>query len=131
EPVEPAEPVESAWPAIGVVSADDQKPSLSRVSTTSRADLDRDRGGDQERWHDIVAGFIDDPRGSVAEAAELVESDVTALIALLSRRRDTMGEGWQAERSADAGGATEELRLALRDYRDFARQLTASRKALS
>ncbi|HET7016405.1 MAG TPA: hypothetical protein VFI65_20960 [Streptosporangiaceae bacterium] len=128
---EPAGSAEPASPDIRVVTAAGQKPSLSAVPATSSADLASDLNSDEEHWHDIVAGFIDDPRGSVAEAAELVEADVTALIALLSRRRDAMGDGWQKERSGDSGGATEELRLALRDYRDFSRQITTSRKALN
>lgn len=98
-------------------------------STGLNGSTDLDASNDA-RWHDIVAGFIDDPRGSVAEAADLVEADVTALIALLSKRRDTMGDGWQSGQSADSGNATEDLRLALRGYRDFSRQIAASTKAL-
>jgi hypothetical protein len=108
---------------------DNSSSSVSSVPATASAALN---GGDDERWHDIVASFIDDPRGSVAEAAELVEADVTALIAMLSRRRDAMGESWQTETSTtQAGGATEDLRLALRSYRDFSKQIAASVKTLS
>ena len=133
EPVEPAEtpaPAEPARSPIRMVSIDELKPAAARAhpepvarATTGLAD--------NQRWHDILLGFIDDPRGSVAEAAELVEADVTSLIALLSRRRDAVAEGWQAEKSSEAGAATEELRLALRAYRDFSRQIAASLKALS
>lgn len=135
EPIEPnvapesTEPEEPARSPIRMVSIDELIPSARSqpepsVKTTSGL-------ADNQRWHDILLGFIDDPRGSVAEAAELVEADVTSLIAMLSRRRDAMAENWQAEKSSEAGAATEDLRLALCGYRDFARQLAASLKALS
>jgi len=138
---EPAEPIESnvapesaereepARSPIRMVSIDELIPSARsqpEPSVQTTTDL-----ADSQRWHDILLGFIDDPRGSVAEAAELVEAEVTSLIAVLSRRRDAMAENRQAEKSSDAGDVTEDLRLALCGYRDFARQLAASLKALS
>jgi hypothetical protein len=115
---------------IRMVSIDELMPSArSQPEPNAKATKDV---ADNQRWHDILLGFIDDPRGSVAEAADLVEADVTSLIALLSRRRDAMAQGWQAEKSsADSGAVTEDLRLVLRSYRDFARQIAASLKALS
>lgn len=105
------------------------QPAASEPGPTSKSEVN----GDDERWHDIVAGFIDDPRRSVAEAAELVEAEVTELIALLSRRRDRLGETWQNHQASasEGGSATEDLRLAMRDYREFSRQLAASVRALS
>ncbi|HEY3906463.1 MAG TPA: hypothetical protein VGM14_21315 [Streptosporangiaceae bacterium] len=132
--VNPAEPAEPTGPAIGVVPAGDtQSPPRATASTgtTSTGITSTGLNGNDDRWHDIVAGFIDDPRGSVAEAADLVEAEVTSLIALLSRRRDTLGETWQAEQASEAGSATEDLRLAIRGYREFSSQLAASVNALS
>jgi hypothetical protein len=144
--VNPAEPAE---PAIPVVTAGDTPtPPQATVGTgvtgtgvtstgvTSTGVTGTDLtsagvNGNDERWHDVVAGFIDDPRGSVAEAAELVEAEVTSLIALLSRRRDTLGETWQTGQGSEAGSATEDLRLAIRGYRESSSQLAASVKALS
>lgn len=129
---EPDEPATASRPDIRVVPddagpGDDVPSAVIPAQETVTADLN----GDDERWHDIVAGFIDDPRGSVAEAAELVEAEVTSLIALLSRRRDSLGETWQNDRASEtSSGATEDLRLAIRSYRDFSRQVTASVKAL-
>jgi hypothetical protein len=126
-----ADPAEREDPAaMPMVSTDE--PGLSAqapspLSASAGPGLDTD----SERWHDIVAGFIDDPRGSVAQAADLVEADVTALIALLSRRRDALNETWQTGTPGDSDTATEGLRLAVRDYRDFSRQIAASLKALS
>lgn len=122
-----AEPARSP---IRMVSIDELLPSArSQPEPSAKVATDV---ADNQSWHDILLGFIDDPRGSVAEAADLVEADVTSLIALLSRRRDAMAQSWQAEKSsADPGAATEDLRVALRGYRDFARQIAASLKALS
>lgn len=120
---------ESARSPIRMVSIDELMPSArSQPEPSARATADL---ADNQRWHDILLGFIDDPRGSVAEAAELVEADVTSLIALLSRRRDAMAENWQTKKYPEADAATEDLRLALRGYRDFARQIAASLNALS
>ncbi len=127
EPAEPAEPTDVADPVEPVEPVDEPvtpAPLGSGPVATGRE-------GDDERWHEIVAGFIDDPRGSVAEAADLIEADVTALIAALSRHRDALGETWQADESADPATATEDLRIAMRSYRDFSRQIAASLKALS
>ena len=137
EPIEPDEPAKPAFRAVG----DDAEASDEGYSPVSQLPVSRlpvpptlrttsAVDGDDQRWHDILVGFIDDPRGSVAEAAELVEADVTALIALLSRRRDALGETWQTEKSSASGTATEDLRLAVRSYRDFSRQIAASLKAL-
>src|SRR6185312_11107901 len=128
--------------SIRMVSIDELKPAADRPkaepeteprSAPLPAPAARN-DADAERWHDILVGFIDDPRGSVAEAAELVEADVSALIALLSRRlsrrREAIAQTWQVE-SSDPGAATENLRLALRDYREFSKQIAASRRALS
>ena len=93
-----AEPARSP---IRMVSIDELMPSArSQTEPSAKATPDV---ADNQRWHDILLGFIDDPRGSVAEAADLVEADVTALIALLSRRRDAMAQSWQAEKSSRGG----------------------------
>ena len=107
-----------------MVSIEELKPSAARSAPEP----------DDDRWREILVGFIDDPRGSVALGAELVEEEVTALIALLSRRlarrREAIAETWRTERTSDPDSATEDFRLALRDYREFSRQIAASRKAL-
>ncbi|HXS65348.1 MAG TPA: hypothetical protein VN767_21035 [Streptosporangiaceae bacterium] len=133
---EMTEPIQGAGPpgsSIRMVSIDELKPAAARSAQLPAPAAQTDT--DTERWRDILVGFIDDPRGSVAEAAELVEADVSALIALLSRRlsrrREAIAQTWQLDASSDPGAVTENLRLALRDYREFSRQIAASRKALS
>lgn len=149
QPVGPAKPSESAAPpgsTIRMVSIDELKPAAARSKAEPEPQPEpqprsaplpapaAQTDASTERWHDILVGFIDDPRGSVAEAGELVEAEVSALIALLSRRlsrrREAIAQTWQVE-SSDPGAVTENLRLALRDYREFSRQIAASRRALS
>ena len=69
----------------------------------------------KERWSEIQAGFVDEPRRAVQQADTLV-SDV------ISRIADSFGrEHTQLEQQWDRGGdvSTEELRQALQRYRSF------------
>ena len=66
------------------------------------------------QWSDILAMFVDDPRGSVAEASVMVDEAVEALIASARERQASLATSWQA---ADAD--TEQLRVALQEYRMF------------
>jgi hypothetical protein len=120
----PPQPADLPGSGIRMVSIDELRQSAARSAPDP----------DDDRWHEILVGFIDDPRGATALAAELVEEEVTALIALLSRRlarrRETIAETWRTERTSNPDSATEDLRLALRDYREFSRQIAASRNAL-
>jgi hypothetical protein len=63
------------------------------------------------RWHDIKAGFVDDPRDSVEKADALIDEAVSALAA----RRQALVDGWKNGDQND----TEQLRLALREYRSL------------
>jgi len=65
-------------------------------------------------WSDVLAMFVDDPRGSVAEASELVDEAINALITAARGRQASLAASWQAQ-DAD----TEQLRIALRGYRTF------------
>lgn len=67
-----------------------------------------------DRWSDIAAMFVDDPRGSVAEASVMVDEAVEALIATARERQASLAAWWQAP-DAD----TERLRRALQAYRAF------------
>lgn len=67
-----------------------------------------------------VAGFVDGPRAAVEEADHLVEDIVGRLTDAMAQRRRTLRTSWQA---ADEQADTEQLRLALRDYRELADRL--------
>ena len=65
-------------------------------------------------WSDVLAMFVDDPRGSVAEASAIVDEAINAFIAAARRRQASLAASWQAQYTD-----TEQLRVALRDYRTF------------
>ncbi|MCP3784569.1 hypothetical protein NLX85_14445 [Micromonospora sp. A3M-1-15] len=70
--------------------------------------------GFRDRWRDVQLRFVDDPRAAVGEAQSLVEEAIEALSAALREQKTKLG-GWQESGSAD----TEQLRVAVRGYRDF------------
>lgn len=64
-----------------------------------------------ERWRDIKAAFVDDPRESVEKADALIDEAVSALAAT----RQSLVDQWKNSGTND----TEQLRLALREYRNL------------
>jgi hypothetical protein len=78
-----------------------------------------------ERLHHAVSGFVDDPRGAVEEADRVLEEIAARFTDAVTRRRRTLRGSWQ---TADADkkpttADTEQLRLALRDYRELSDRL--------
>ena len=67
-----------------------------------------------QQWSEVLALFVDDPRGSVAEASALVDEAIGAFIATARERLASLAASWRAE-DAD----TEQLRMALQEYRTF------------
>ena len=83
-------------------------------------------GGDElsglrSRWDEAQSGFVDDPRDSVQKADGLVSDVIDALTTGFARARTQLEEQWA--RGEDA--STEDLRLALRRYREFFQRLLA------
>ncbi|MFC0006044.1 hypothetical protein [Micromonospora siamensis] len=70
--------------------------------------------GFRDRWRDVQLRFVDDPKAAVGEAQSLVEEAIQALSSALAAQKDKLG-GWQDNGSVD----TEQLRVAVRQYRDF------------
>ena len=70
----------------------------------------------RSRFLDIQAGFVDEPRQAVEEASRFVEELVQQVIQALQAQRGQL-HGVAAE------GSTEDLRLALRGYRQFVDRL--------
>ena len=78
-----------------------------------------DADGYRASWVRIQSGFVDDPHGSVTEAAELITQITGSLVSAVQERERSLRAGW------DSGDAdTEILRNALRDYRAFFERLT-------
>lgn len=111
-------------PAV-VLATDEAQPddgSLAAQSTESALAAEAAEPGltsTDDRWHAVLVGFVDDPRGSVEAAAALIDADIASHIALLARRRDVMHAAWQSAQEAD----TEALRVALVSYRDLRKRL--------
>lgn len=70
-------------------------------------------------WQQAQASFVDDPRGSVAEAAALVDHAAQALAGALQQRQRRLRDSWDTADGATDGTPldTEELRVAMQRYR--------------
>ncbi|MFI6484734.1 hypothetical protein ACIBH1_42905 [Nonomuraea sp. NPDC050663] len=81
--------------------------------------FDQDTTQLRERWRDVQSGFVDEPRESVERADSLIDEVVTALTTALSTRTNELRDRWKNAGDND----TEQLRLALRDYRQVLERL--------
>ncbi|MFF7853961.1 hypothetical protein [Streptomyces sp. NPDC007904] len=115
---------------------DDTPGTVAGRGTAPGADAHRDGSGTgllphddgdklAARLHHAVAGFVDAPRDAVEEADQVLQELTARFTEAVTERRRTLRRSWQAE-GADGGAAatdTEQLRLALRDYRELAERL--------
>jgi hypothetical protein len=69
----------------------------------------------RERWTDVQAGFVDEPKSAVEQADALVAEVMKRLADGFATERQALEQQWS--RGDDA--STEDLRLALRRYRSF------------
>jgi len=76
----------------------------------------------RDRWGDVQASFVDDPRTAVQEAHELVTTLVNELTDTFTRERTNLESQWNGNGQAD----TEALRIALQRYRSFFNRLLGS-----
>ncbi|MGI5292211.1 hypothetical protein ACQEVF_54185 [Nonomuraea polychroma] len=83
--------------------------------------FDQDPAQVQARWRDLQAAFVDDPGEAVRRADGLVGEVVESLTSSLTSRTNALREHWKDAESSD----TEQLRLALRDYRNVLERLLA------
>ena len=75
----------------------------------------------QARWREIMAGFVDEPKRSVEAADGLVASTMKEIAEAFANTRSQLESQWS--RGGDV--STEDLRLALRQYRSFFERLVA------
>jgi hypothetical protein len=71
----------------------------------------------EQQWPQILALFVDDPRGSVERAAAAASEVAAALTASLEREQERLRASWRSDPS------TENLRTALQQYRAFCGRL--------
>ena len=69
----------------------------------------------RNRWTDVQAGFVDEPRSSVEQADALVAEVMKRLADSFATERQGLEQQWQTGDEA----STEDLRVALRRYRSF------------
>lgn len=100
---EPGMPVHGG----GTDAAWDIDPGAALVPPGDRETLDG-------RLQHALSSFVDNPRQAVEEADTVYDELVTQLIRTLTERRAALRSGWREDDSA----GTEELRIALKKYRE-------------
>jgi hypothetical protein len=132
---DPIEPTLSETDDVPVVRAQVTRPltDLPLAETTvidANEPLLGDAVGLRASWQQAQAGFVDDPRAAVADAAELVEHTAQTLIGSLRQRQRQLRTQWDNNGSGAAGPAaaggstdTEQLRHLMQDYRSLFNQL--------
>jgi hypothetical protein len=123
------QPMNEAEPLVEEVIAEEVTLSPERDVPTQAGDEDEGLPfwGDgqaedfRSRWTDIQTGFVDDPRRSVEQADELLETTIRSLTDNFGNRRSALRGEW--ERSKDL--STEDLRVTMKRYRSFLEGLLA------
>jgi hypothetical protein len=92
-----------------------------------------DATGLRERWQQVQAEFVDDPREAVGDAADLIDQTTQALVGALQQRQRDLRAGWErggtdgaSATTANGTTDTERLRLMMQSYRALFNQLTRS-----
>jgi hypothetical protein len=96
-------------------------PAASTVSREQMLFADGELSGLRSRWTEVQSAFVDDPRDCVQKADGLVADVVAKLSAGFSEARSRLEEQW--DRGEDV--STEDLRVALKRYREFFERLLA------
>ena len=99
---------------------DDSETRSQPSSETSLFD-DTDLEGFRGQWDNVQAGFVDDPKRCVEQADGLVSAVVEQLSSGFAEARSRLEQQWS--RGEDA--STEDLRVALKRYREFFDRLLA------
>lgn len=100
------------------------QPEYGHAAETSRPDNESlfggiDMSGLRSRWDDVQAAFVDDPRECVQKADRLVSDVVEQLTTGFAEARSRLEEQWSRGQEA----STEDLRQALKRYREFFQRL--------
>jgi hypothetical protein len=110
-------PAPVAEPSADTTPADTAVVAATPVAADADALLGSlDAGGIRSRFLDIQAGFIDEPRQAVEEAGRFVDDLLRQVADALQQQRGQLA-------GATEEASTEDLRLALRAYRQFVDRL--------
>jgi len=118
----------SAAERLGGPSESEQRQDTTARRAETGADDQADAAAEQQatliptdraesynsRWNDLKGEFVDEPRGAVRGANELVGEVLDELEELFRRQRADLEEGLDSDQTS-----TEDLRLALGRYRSF------------
>jgi hypothetical protein len=91
----------------------------SEPSTERSLLADNDLSGLRSRWDDVQTAFVDNPKECVQKADTLVAEVVEQLTRGFSEARSRLEGQWARGEKA----STEDLRVALKRYRDFFQRL--------
>ncbi|MFI7136755.1 pentapeptide repeat-containing protein [Streptomyces massasporeus] len=98
-------------------------PAINRAHLLGHDDCDK--FGSQLQH--AVAGFVDGPRAAVEEADHVLEEIAARFTEAVTQRRRTLRHSWQSVEGGEgrsvSSADTEQLRLALKDYRELAERL--------
>jgi hypothetical protein len=117
-----SEPVESEVPTTNLEPREETVDSTESPGSGGQLLFaDGELSGLRSRWTEVQSAFVDDPRDCVQKADGLVADVVEKLTAGFSQARSRLEEQW--DRGEDV--STEDLRIALKRYRDFFERLLA------
>lgn len=117
-------PAEAHQPPVDTGHAPDDT-SRARVDTAESSDAslfaDSELTDMRSRWVEVQSAFVDDPRDCVQKADGLVADVVDKLTTSFSGARAHLEEQWSRGEEV----STEDLRIALKRYREFFERLLA------
>jgi hypothetical protein len=99
----------------------DAEAAIGQPSEETSLFADTDLEGFRRQWDSVQAGFVDDPKRCVEQADGLVSAVVAQLSSGFAEARSRLEQQWS--RGEDA--STEDLRVALKRYREFFDRLLA------
>ncbi|MCZ8381495.1 hypothetical protein O6P37_21725 [Mycobacterium sp. CPCC 205372] len=120
-PVQPGTVTSTGHPGMAQPSSEHDRPQADSTDADSELSLfgETEMSGFRARWNDVQAGFVDDPKQCVQTADALVSEVVDQLTSGFTEARARMEAQWA--RGEDA--STEDLRVALKRYREFFQRL--------
>jgi hypothetical protein len=99
------------------IDRDQPRQKAEKAGQEESSGLMQDRRWEEfrTRWDSIQAGFVDDPRRTVEQADRLVAEVIDHLSKIFTQERAKLEAQWSKSGEAD----TEDLRVAMRRYREF------------
>jgi hypothetical protein len=117
----PAQADSAISTAAGPEDLDDDPRSSAQSSTDTSLFAETDLAELRRGWDSVQAGFVDDPKRCVEQADGLVSDVVEQLSNGFAEARSRLEQQWSRGQEA----STEDLRVALKRYREFFDRLLA------